>query len=334
MDADARVAEEAVEWLIRLEEDDSQECRSAFFDWLKQSAWHVREFLLVTEEWRSLDGMDAANWIDVQKLIDQSRGNVVPLEASAVPDSVKSRNHTLHSRRRWLVAAALAVLTFAASSFVWLNLTPRSYATGVGEQRSFQLSDGSVLHLDVRTRVEVRYSQDLRQLKLVEGEALFVVARDPARPFRVSAGAATIQALGTQFNVYRHGDSAAVSVLEGTVRVSSTSQPVILAAGEEANVSGNGRALKRAVPDVPKAMAWRRRQLVFRDDTLESVAEEFNRYNQVQIDVQGDTARAKQLIGVFDADDPQSLLLFLEKDPSLNVKRSKGRIVIDSAMSP
>jgi transmembrane sensor len=188
--------------------------------------------------------------------------------------------------------------------------------------------------LNAHTRIEVDYSKQLRHLTLVEGEALFVVGRDPARPFRVAAGMATIQALGTQFNVYRHEGGATVSVLEGAVQVSSDRQPVRVDAGEEANVGGNGPTLKRSAADIPKAVAWRRRQLVFRDDPLAKVAAEFNRYNRLQIQVEGAAAQAKQLIGVFDADDPRSLMLFLEKDPSLVVERGDDRIVIKTRPPP
>src|SRR5262245_22366339 len=85
MEADMRIAEQAAEWLVRLEDDDSAECRTAFFDWLKQSAWHVREFLFVSEEWRALDGMDAAKRIDVRRLIGEAQRNVVALSTEATP---------------------------------------------------------------------------------------------------------------------------------------------------------------------------------------------------------------------------------------------------------
>ncbi len=337
METDTRIAEQAAEWLLRLEEDGGAQCRAEFFEWLKQSAWHVREFLLVTEEWRGLDGMDAARRIDVRKLIGESRDNVVPLETENAPQLDKGAGNRAQRGRLWLLAAALGVFAVCASWFVVRNMGAHSYVTGVGEQRSFQLNDGSVLHLNAGTRVKVDYSKQLRELTLVEGEALFVVGRDPARPFRVSAGAATIQALGTQFNVYRRGSGATVSVLEGAVQVSSDRLPMRLDAGEEAEVAiandaaNDARALKRARPDISKAVAWRQRQLVFRDDPLGEVAAQFNRYNRVKISVEGDAARAKQLVGVFDADDPQSLMLFLAKDPSLTIERDGDRMVIKGA---
>jgi ferric-dicitrate binding protein FerR (iron transport regulator) len=44
------------------------------------------------------------------------------------------------------------------------------------------------------------------------------------------------------------------------------------------------------------------------------VAAEFNRYNAVQIRVDGEDLRRRQITGVFDADDPRSFIQFLQRD--------------------
>jgi hypothetical protein len=67
--------------------------------------------------------------------------------------------------------------------------------------------------------LEVRPSENLRAVEHTKGEALFKVAKDPARPFKVRAGDATIIAVGTEFNVERDSDRAVVSVTEGRVVV-------------------------------------------------------------------------------------------------------------------
>ena len=73
--------------------------------------------------------------------------------------------------------------------------------------------------------------------------------------------------------------------------------------------------------------AWRERRLVFRADTLATIAEEFNRYNRLRIEVRGNVAN-RQLTGVFDADDPVSLVEFLNDAPSVRVSHDGDRIVI------
>lgn len=64
-----------------------------------------------------------------------------------------------------------------------------------------------------------------RLLELDRGEALFRVARDAARPFQVRIDDRVIEALGTQFNVYRRADDVLLTVVEGRVSVMSRSHP-------------------------------------------------------------------------------------------------------------
>jgi transmembrane sensor len=63
----------------------------------------------------------------------------------------------------------------------------------------------------------------------------------------------------------------------------------------------------RAVPDVSDVVAWRERRLVFREQTLERIVAEFNRYNSRQMRLEGGGVASRVFTGVFDADDADSL---------------------------
>jgi transmembrane sensor len=80
-----------------------------------------------------------------------------------------------------------------------------------------------------------------------------------------------------------------------------------------------GEVVKETVTDLARVTAWRERRLVFRGDSLATIADEFNRYNRIQIHVEGERVRTKRLTGVFAADDPHSLVLFLKGDNELDV---------------
>jgi transmembrane sensor len=101
-----------------------------------------------------------------------------------------------------------------------------------------------------------------------------------------------------------------------------------VSAGEQARVSPAGEVEKRAVPGLAQLVSWRERRLIFRGDSLEDVATEFNRYNSLQLKVEGETARNRHITGVFSADDPRSFVLFLERDADLVVTQHADDIVI------
>jgi transmembrane sensor len=101
-------------------------------------------------------------------------------------------------------------------------------------------------------------------------------------------------------------------------------------ASQEARVEHGGRLSVRAVPDVADAVAWRERRLVFRQQTLEHIVAEFNRYNSRRMRLEGAGVASREFSGVFDADDADSLAQVLARDPSLSVSYSDHVIVVNA----
>jgi transmembrane sensor len=240
------------------------------------------------------------------------------------------------------MGAIAATLLGVVVLWVLSSAASGTYATARGEQRALKLDDGSVIYLNTESRVEVHLSSTERSVRLRAGEALFRVAHDAHRPFRVIADDAVIQAIGTEFNVYRATGGTTVSVVEGVVQIMHSAAaaasptraagptPLVSAsqitAGEQARVSAAGAIVKQTHADLQRAVAWRERRLVFRGDTLEDVAREFNRYNTLQIQIEDASVRDRRLTATFDADDPQSLVLFLQKSGDLRVDEH-GQVV-------
>jgi len=338
--------EQAAHWHLLMQKSPGSRERAAFDDWLMESRRHVRNYLLIAALDRELLRIDPGRRLEVDGLQSGSSGSAIvslqPRLESALPSPPQWRTRP---GSRWVagIAAALVLLALAALLRPW-DLAGR-YTTAVGEQRIVKLSDGSVMYLNTESRARVDYSEKTRDIRLLRGEALFVVARDPDRPFRVATGTAVIQAVGTEFNVYRHDKETAVAVLEGRVQVfandggsaalssreSEKHERVALplSAGEEANVENDGRIIKRKAPDLSNAVAWRERRLVFRENPLNDIVFEFNRYNSApRFRVDGTTAGARRYSGIFDAYDPESLAQVLSADGALILDRAGPEIII------
>jgi transmembrane sensor len=321
--------EEAVEWLMRLGEDDSPACRSAFYAWVNQSPRHIQEFLQATEISRSLQGIDANRSIDIQVLLEDTVANVISLGDGATAKLAAPKPRI----RKFLPFAAATVAAVTAAVLYWdqVPLDRSTFATAVGEQRTIKLSDGSMLTLNTRSQIRVEFNQRAREIRLADGEALFSVAHDPRRPFRVVTSAATIQAIGTQFDVHHDAQGTTVAVIEGAVHVAPPARSAAqLSAGEEAHVTARGQLSTRPLPDPRAAVAWRERRLEFHDIALAEVAAEFNRYNTMRIRVQGVLDPDKRITGIFSADNPEALVRFLEHDPSLRIERGHQELIIHS----
>src|SRR6202000_1723640 len=79
------------------------------------------------------------------------------------------------------------------------------------------------VQLNVQSELSARVTASLRDLRLTEGEALFEAAKDATRPFRVHAPQASIDVIGTQFDVHVRNGRTEVTLLEGNVRVRTAS---------------------------------------------------------------------------------------------------------------
>jgi transmembrane sensor len=198
-------------------------------------------------------------------------------------------------------AAAAAVVAMIGSALLWWNaerVTPQRYATRHGEQRSWQLADDSVLRLDTDTAVTVRYGRRERRVEVENGQALFEGRRTShGAPFRVLAGSAEVVAVGTQFSVYREGDSTLVTVVQGQVDVTAANgqaqadvdavgRRVRVSAGEQLRVRAGLMAANPTRVDVQRSTAWLRRELAFEQQPLAAVAAEFNRYGALPIEIE------------------------------------------------
>jgi len=238
MPLNAQIIQEAAEWFVEFssEEPDSA-ARRRFTAWLRASPEHLRAYLEMLPIWEDV-GSPCSETPEPESLIAAARAsnNIVPLSEESDTQAV---GLPLFRRTRWVavVGVAASLIAAVAAIFFWLRLgVAPTYVTGIGEQHSVALADGSVIDLNACSSVRVRYSPAKREIELLRGQALFRVAKDRTRPFEVLSGQTRVLATGTQFDVYRRTSGTTVTVLEGSVAVSrdsKTALPEIPAVGTD-----------------------------------------------------------------------------------------------------
>lgn len=332
------VIDEASEWLVRLSAPVvSLEERRAFVAWLKRSPVHLAEYLRLECTWADLAEVDRGKTLSVAELLAAEDANVIELTPNA---SAPARSISQRPKRRFGMAIAACLVLAVAAFFSFHALLVGRYSTDIGEQRTIRLEDGSTIALNTNTAIRVELSDRLRRVRLVQGEALFNVAKDSARPFRVLSDRAVAQAVGTSFVVRRHGDDTVITVIEGQVAVARVDQTALassadvpadalrVSAGVRADVASQ-QIQTSPVPNLAAVTAWKTGRLIFEGQALSEVVAEFNRYNRVQLVLEDSSLSAEQLSGVFDANDPQALVRFLERANVIEPARaSDERIVL------
>jgi transmembrane sensor len=354
------IISEASAWFVEFRaEDVTGEARERFIEWLRRSPEHIQAYLEVAGSWAELPSEDPEGRIDVAALIDRARKdqNVVALErlqspglpsaSTCVEASVSApavaRSRSSH-RRQYLVAAA-AVAAFAITSAAFVLTHVGVYTTGIGEQRTIALADGSTVELNARSRIRLRLESHQRNVALLEGQALFHVAKDAGRPFIVQAGETQVRAVGTEFDVNRKATATVITVVEGRVSVSTPAiaaqlpptlgsgasgavVPVVLvSAGEQLTVTA--QTVSRPKPaDAAAATAWVQKRLMFEETPLSDVADEFNRYNTLPLIIEDPQVQHLRISGIYSSTDPVSLLNFLRSQPTIEVIEGEHEVRI------
>ena len=117
-----------------------------------------------------------------------------------------------------------------------------------GTQQALTLSDGTVLHLNAGTRViyPAQFTGDKREI-FINGEVFADVAKDPDKPFIISAGDIQVEVLGTHhFRAYNNLETVEVALVEGAVLFETeNSQQERLKAGEMVQYNRTTRQINR-----------------------------------------------------------------------------------------
>lgn len=234
--------------------------------------------------------------------------------ARALPPSELEPNISVQTipRRALLAWGGASAVAAGGGAIVMMNLGETRQSTGLGEIRRAPLADGTQVVLNTNTDLKIRLTSRQRQVELLNGEAWFDVAQETERPFRVQAGDAQFQALGTAFSVKRLGGRTDLQVTEGTVEawVAASNERALVNAGHRLTISGEAGPLV-VVPDhaaIRRGLAWRQGEVVLDGETLAEAASEFNRYNTLKIVVEDPELRQERLVGLFRTGDPESFV--------------------------
>jgi transmembrane sensor len=256
-----QTAEEAGLWDTRLRAPDCTDADRARF-----------------AQWRDADSSHGAAFERLQTIVASLRNEMSRADVRALRDAALRARPRHQWRLSLLVAASLATLTIVMA--VWTELpavmgfaplrnlvafaeritgadSAEQYITAVGQRSTVTLRDGSSIELNARTRVKVDFTETRRSVELVDGQALFHVAKNPHRPFIVRAGNREIVAIGTAFDVRVDAAYLRVTLIEGKVAVSKQSLLPVAARSvasklATAPVASGGPDLRRGLPQEAK----------------------------------------------------------------------------------
>lgn len=227
---DPAIVEQAIQWQVRLRFNQADEQTQRTFEhWLQERPEHVLA------------------WQRVETLGDELTG--VP--AQLARQTLDGTHHGLRRRESLKLLGILATVGTAA----WLgrDYTPvpamlAQQRSSTGEQRRFQLDDGSLIQLNSDSAVDSDFDAQRRLLILRRGEIIVNVGADQyspqARPFWVQSRDGIMRAHSSRFLARELDDGTLVAAKEGSVTVfpgsSQTSSSRSVQAGHQLLFTSNG----------------------------------------------------------------------------------------------
>lgn len=292
----AKAKAEAADWFARLNRVDvSAADMEAFRVWRKAEG-HKEAYDEVDAFWRRSKTLQDDP--DIQDAMAATLARTATPPRRAGP------------RRAPLIGLGLAFGALVIAVGAYRVLGPQTYGTRVGEQRLVRLADGSTVMLDTDSKVIVRLSEHHRDLELRRGRAMFDVAHDADRPFVVQAGATSVKALGTRFDVRREDGGAEVTLVRGAVEVREAigPNPAVWRLAPGQALSTTTRAPKPTPVDVATRTSWTTGRLVFNNVPLNAAVAEVNRYDKTQVVLDVGPLESAKISGAFDVGDTETFV--------------------------
>lgn len=305
---DAAVIREAARWLVRLHSGEAGPDDHAAF-----------------QRWREGSPERERAWQRAQRL--NQHFDAVPA-ALGVPLLTRSARVSRRTVLRTLAAFGLTVPAAAWVAHRVNGAAEGGYRTAVGDRRDVRLADGSQVHLNTDTAMQVQYSAQTRRVQLRAGEVYVRTAPDAAaraRPFIVETPQGFLRALGTRF-VVRQWDagepSTELTVLEHRVAVTLRDGPGTRIVGAGESLRFTARAFQRD-PDAtavrPAAEpGWTRGVIEASNMRLDALLAEVARYRDGFVRCDPAVA-ARRVSGVFRLDDTDALLAIVANTLDLRV---------------
>ena len=335
-----RHEEDAAQWHIRLHSGEATGADwSAFTDWLEADPDRRPAYEVVADVARTAEA--SANVI-LQALEEMDTEEAAPQlklpEAQTANTDAGSTATVIDARARFRRPVLATLMSMAAMLFIAVSINifmpadpiSQSFVTAMGETRNVTLADGSIVHLNTNTRLDVTIDGTARRTILHQGEALFEVAKDKERPFIVATNGQEIRVVGTVFNVQNYGGAVTVSVAEGIVDVVAAvdaAAPVRLVAGHQLVQESATSAAEIREIDTSNVGAWQDGFIVFDNAPLTQVARDLNRYFTTPIHI-NPSAASLTFSGILKIEDQSLVLAVLSESLPISIVTAAGSITV------
>ena len=247
------------------------------------------------EEMRVREWMDASEenrraYFRERKMYDMT---LLLTDEAEIKSAPKPAKKNVRFFIKFIEIAAVAVVTLVITLFYknreeqnyWL--TAQKISAPAGQRVQLELSDGTQVWLNARTKIEypAAFVGKDRRVKL-DGEAYFQVAKNASKPFIVQTSKGDVEVLGTKFNVESYSDdnTFTTALMEGAVKVTAGGYQCNLKPNQMAYLK-DGKIRVAPIEDY-NPYRWREGIISFKNETFPDIIHEFEKYYGVEFRIE------------------------------------------------
>ncbi|MCQ0112008.1 FecR family protein [Zhouia amylolytica] len=201
-----------------------------------------------------------------------------------------------------------------------------------GKKATIKLSDNSQVILNSGSVFKYPTSfdgSDLRSVTL-EGEAYFTVSKNAQKPFIVQTAEMDVEVLGTEFNVscFKDDKQTLAILVEGSIKAKNTlsNTSVIVKPGQAATLKDKNLTVQPV--DIQKYTAWLHGDLLFIDDTFETVLKKLERHFNVVIINNNPALNEVRYNGRFNTETLEQILEAFQVNTTFEYTLKNNQIII------
>ncbi|SHG35118.1 FecR family protein [Pedobacter caeni] len=284
--------------------------------------------------------IDDLNESEEKELMMKSINNRIgrTILSSENTESLKPGHLPLRHSKKWIFAVAASVLLavfFLQQHYVSQEAAPLSItsyhevAVPYGEKRIITLTDGTIVHLNSGSRLKYppQFSNSQRHV-ILSGEAYFIVAKNPDKPFTVETKHTTTRVLGTRFNLkeFANDQHSIIVIDEGRVQFSAPgcTDTLILTANSRAVF--RNYSMEKSVVQASSYLSWKDNILHFNDIPLSEAIPIIERWYNVKIRIKDQALSPLKIKGDFKNPSLSSLLQDLSYLMNLKYKIKQNEV--------
>lgn len=201
---------------------------------------------------------------------------------------------------------------------------------------NYKLPDGSDISIDAKSKLNIQIYKNQRHVNLLEGQALFDIAKDKNRPFIIDTKQTQIEVLGTKFEINTNKNQIDIKVIEGKVKVSyinplsnNTKVLSLLTKGEQLSLNKYGKVLNFSKTSIENIALWQKNKINFDNHSIKNAVEEFSKYIEKEIIINNKDIALLPITGTFYLDKSQKFFEAITLIYPISIKTKNNTIYIN-----